>query len=222
MATTAWATRLATALGTAAAFATAAAVAALAAALACSAPAARAAPSGAPASGPVTSATAAAASPATPLVAGRLWALPGEFVDDAGQRLTLDRLAGAPTVVAMEYTACRFVCSVSWRKLSEIQAEADKRGQALRFVLISIDPAHDTPALWRAYRQARGLQRDNWRFLTGNRAATDAVAALLGIRWWLYDGQVMHDFRILRLDPQGRVRQAMLAYDLSAAQFLSD
>lgn len=206
MATTAWATRLATALGTAAAFTTAAAVAALAAALACSAPAARA----------------ATASPAAPLVAGRLWALPGEFVDDAGQRLTLDRLAGATTVVAMEYTACRFVCSVSWRKLSEIQAEADKRGQALRFVLISIDPAHDTPALWRDYRQARGLQRDNWRFLTGNRAATDAVASLLGIRWWLYDGQVMHDFRILRLDPQGRVRQAMMAYDLSAAQFLAD
>jgi len=217
MATTAWATRLAAALGTAAAFASAAAVAALAAALACSAPAARAAAADVAAPGPATT-----ASPATPLVAGRLWALPGDFVDDAGQRLTLARLAGANTVVAMEYTACRFVCSVSWRKLSEIQAEADKRGLPLRFVLISIDPAHDTPALWREYRQARGLQRDNWRFLTGNRAATDAVAALLGVRWWLYDGQVMHDFRILRLDAQGRVRQAMMAYDLSAAQFLSD
>lgn len=151
-----------------------------------------------------------------------LWAVPGEFVDDGGQRLTLGRLAGPDTVVAMEYSACRFVCTTAWRKLSEIQAEADRRGLALRFVMISIDPASDSPALWREYRAARGLQRDNWVFLTGNRAATDAAARWLGVRWWWYDGQVMHDFRILRLDRQGQVRRAMLAHDLSAAQFLQD
>jgi cytochrome oxidase Cu insertion factor (SCO1/SenC/PrrC family) len=157
-----------------------------------------------------------------PAPGARLWSVAGDFVDDAGRHLTLDRLAGATTVVAMEYSACRFVCTVSWRKLTELQAEADRRGLKLRFVLISIDPANDTPALWREYRQARGLQRSNWLFLTGSRASTDAVARLLGVRWWLYDGNVMHDFRIVRLDEQGRITKAMLAYDLPAEQFLAD
>jgi len=149
-----------------------------------------------------------------------LWSVPGEFVDDAGQRAPLRRHGGAPTVVAMEYTACRFVCSTAWRRLTDIQAEADRRGQRLRFVVISLDPANDTPALWREYRQMRSLRRDNWTFLTGSRAATDAVVAALGVRWWNYDGAIMHDLRILRLDERGQVVKVMSGYDQTPAQFL--
>jgi cytochrome oxidase Cu insertion factor (SCO1/SenC/PrrC family) len=123
----------------------------------------------------------------------------------------------------MEYTACRFVCSTAWRKLAEIQVEADRLQRPVRFVILSIDPANDTPALWREYRAARGLQgRGNWQFLTADRATTDAAARLLGVRWWLYDGAVMHDFRILRLDSQGRIVRALMAYDLSPGDFLAD
>jgi hypothetical protein len=32
----------------------------------------------------------------------------------------------------------------------------------------------------------------------------------------------MHDFRIVRLDSQGRVQRVMEAYDLKAADFLRD
>ncbi len=151
---------------------------------------------------------------------GRLWQLPGEFVDENGQKLRLQQLAGAHTIVAMEYTACRFVCTINWRKLVEIQAEADKRKLPLKFVVISIDPANDTPELWREYRRARGLLRSNWTFVTGNRAATDAVAAHLGVRWWLYNENIMHDFRIVRLNEQGARVRTMDAFDLTAAEFL--
>ncbi len=156
------------------------------------------------------------------LPGARLWSVPGSFVDENGHTLALASLAGADTIVAMEYSECRFVCSISWRKLSELQTEADRRKLPLRFIIISIDPARDTPALWREYRKARGLQRDNWRFITGNRAATDAVAATLGVRWWWYEGNLMHDFRILRLDTQGRVLRSMDAFDLPAEAFLRD
>ena len=151
-----------------------------------------------------------------------LWRLPGRFVDEHERPHILADFAGQPAIVAMEYSECRFVCTVNWRKLTEIQVEADRRGQKLRFFIISIDPEHDTPTLWREYRQMRGMKRDNWHFLTGKRADTDLVAKTLGIRWWLYDGRVMHDFRILRLDARGQVLRAMDAFDISAASFLAD
>jgi protein SCO1/2 len=156
--------------------------------------------------------------------AGSLWALPGEFVDEQGRPRRLAEFAqpGAPvTVVAMEYTECRFVCSISWRRLVDLQAEADRRGQQLRFLILSLDPAHDTPALWREYRQMRGLKLDNWVFLTGSRAATDLAVQRLGVHWWLYDGAIMHDFRIVRLDAQGQVAKVLDNYDQPVASLLN-
>jgi len=148
-----------------------------------------------------------------------LWRLPGPFVDEYGQAVQLSQWSGESTIVAMEYAQCRFICSTAWRKLVELQAEADKRGLPLKFLVVSIDPANDTPAGWRDYRKMRNLARDNWRFVTGDRASTDRVAAWLGIKWWWYDGHVMHDFRIVRLNAQGEIVQATNAYDLNPALF---
>lgn len=148
--------------------------------------------------------------------AASLWSLPGDFVDEQGRTRRLAEFAqpDAPaTVVAMEYTECRFICSIAWRRLADLQTEADRRGVAVRFVILSLDPARDTPALWREYRSMRGLKRDNWVFLTGSRASTDAAVQRLGVRWWLYNGAIMHDFRILRLDAQGRVAKVLDNYD---------
>ena len=156
--------------------------------------------------------------------AGSLWTVPGEFLDEQGRARRLSEFAqpdGPLTIVAMEYTECRFVCSIAWRRLTDLQAEADKRGQRVRFVILSLDPAHDTPALWREYRAMRGLTRDNWVFLTGNRAATDAAVRLLGVRWWLYNDAIMHDFRIVRLDAQGRSAKVLDSYDEPVAALLT-
>jgi protein SCO1/2 len=143
------------------------------------------------------------------------------FVDEQGQIARLERWTGASTIVAMEYSECRFVCSLAWRRLTEIQAEADRRALPLQFLIISIDPERDTPALWREYRTERGLTRQNWRFVTGSRASTDRVAALLGVRWWVYDGHLMHDFRIVRLDHRGRIVKSMDDFAQSAQQLLT-
>ena len=158
--------------------------------------------------------------PAPASAAASLWQQRGTFVDEFDQSVQLSQWSGTSTIVAMEYAQCRFICSTAWRKLVEVQAEADRRGEHFKVLVISIDPANDNPASWRDYRKMRGLARDNWRFITGDRATTTAVAAWLGIKWWWYDGQVMHDFKILRLNPRGEIVQAMNAYDLKPAEFL--
>jgi cytochrome oxidase Cu insertion factor (SCO1/SenC/PrrC family) len=155
--------------------------------------------------------------------AGNLWRLGHEFQDDQGRRLLLGQLrpvgAGA-VVVAMEYSSCRFICTLNWRKLQEIQAEADRRHQAVSFVIVSLDPSHDSPAAWREYRQMRGLNRGNWHFLTGNRQATDHVVSQLGVKWWWFDNAIMHDLRILRLDAEGRALATLESLDQDVGKFL--
>jgi len=149
-----------------------------------------------------------------------LWQLPDEFVDEYGTRARLNHWMGAQTVVSMEYTACKFVCSSNWRKLLEIQAEADRRQLPLRFLIVSLDPAHDTPAAWRDYRRVRGLARENWHFVTGSRSATDRVVQALGVRWWYFDQAIMHDLRLLRLDASGQMRALLTDFNDPPARFM--
>jgi hypothetical protein len=47
------------------------------------------------------------------------------------------------------------------------------------------------------------------------------VVGTLGVRWWWYDGHIMHDLRILRLDEKGRVRSVIDGYDQPVSAFLS-
>jgi protein SCO1/2 len=141
-----------------------------------------------------------------------LFSIEPAWVDENGHAVVLSQWRDRPNVVAMEYSACRFVCSVYWRRLVEVQQEADRRGLDLQFVILSIDPEHDSPALWREYRKARGLARANWHFLTGTRAMTTRAAALLGVRWWFDEGHLMHDFKIVRLDAAGHITAALTTF----------
>lgn len=142
-----------------------------------------------------------------------LFSIHDSWVDDGGHLVQLAQWRGKPTIMAMEYSACRFICSVYWRRLQQIQREADRRGLDLQFVILSIDPENDTPANWREYRKARDLARGNWHFLTATRAVTTRAAALLGVRWWYDEGHLMHDFKVVRLDNDGAIANAMTSYE---------
>jgi cytochrome oxidase Cu insertion factor (SCO1/SenC/PrrC family) len=162
----------------------------------------------------------ALASAATAHAAPSLFTIPGSWLDEDGRQVQLTQWRGKPTVMAMEYSACRFICSVYWLRLMQVQQEADKRGLDIQFVILSIDPEHDSPLAWREYRKVRNLQRANWHFLTGSRPMTTRAAALLGVRWWYDEDHLIHDFKIVRLDAEGRIASALTTYDEPVATVL--
>ena len=149
-----------------------------------------------------------------------LWKLQAEFVDENGKRAALSHWAGEQTVVSMEYSACKFVCTTNWKRLLDIQAEADRQKVPVRFLVVSLDPVNDSPAAWRDYMKVRGISRSNWSFLTGDRAATDKVVAALGVKWWYFNDSIMHDFRVVGVNAKGDQLSVMNNYSDSAAQFL--
>jgi protein SCO1/2 len=142
------------------------------------------------------------------------------LIDDLGRQAMLRDWTGRPAIVTMEYANCRYICSIALQRLKDVQAAADRAKRHFDFIIISIDPKNDTPEAWTRYRKTRELDRENWRFLTASVSDTPGLARQLGVRYWLYDEHIMHDFRLLRLDETGAIIKVMDTYDADLDAFV--
>lgn len=150
-----------------------------------------------------------------------LYALPVTWQDDQGRSVHLADWAQRPVVITMAYGTCRKVCSTSIRRMTEVQEKADAMGLDVEFVVVSLDPKADSPQAWEAFRKLKKLDRRNWHFIRGSDANTHTLARLLGIGYWVYDEHVVHDFRVLRLNPQGEIAAALTLASDDPASLLS-
>ena len=155
-----------------------------------------------------------------PCVAGTLYESNYPLTDERGQTVHLSDFRGQKAVVAMEYSACRFMCSITFARLKELQAVAEMHRIDAAIIVISLDPANDTPAQWRAYRKMRGISGNRWHLLTPRLEDMPNIARALGVHYW-YDGEhLLHDFRVLRLGASGEILAAMTNFDADPLNFL--
>ncbi len=126
------------------------------------------------------------------------------WTDSNGQELRLSTLRSPLIVMTMAYTACRKVCGMTTLVLSDIQKRLDAMRIDADFVIVSYDPASDSPAEWRDYRLHRNLTRDNWHFLSGDADTTKKLARGLDLNFWTDHDHIIHDFRIILFDTKWR------------------
>jgi protein SCO1 len=131
------------------------------------------------------------------------------WIDVDGASRTLEDYKGRPVVMTMSYTSCRKTCSTSMLVLKKMQQILQRRGRDAAFVVVSYDPVHDTPQEWQRYRDARRLP-STWHFLSGAPSDTRRLAEFLELNYWVYDEHVMHDFRIVLFDAEGRRKRDIL------------
>jgi protein SCO1/2 len=142
-----------------------------------------------------------------------IYALSYFWAEDNGDSVQFSKWKGKPIILAMAYGDCIRVCSATLRKLEETQSLANTLKVNIDFVIVSIDPKQDTPQSWYYYRKKHGLvSRENWHFLTGTEASTRQLARLMDIHYWMDEDHVIHDFKILRLNPDGSI-QSFLDWD---------
>lgn len=67
------------------------------------------------------------------------------LTDHAGRRTRLSEHRGHPVVLFFGYTHCPDLCPLTLERLQRMRSELGARGEALRILLISVDPARDTP-----------------------------------------------------------------------------
>jgi protein SCO1/2 len=139
-----------------------------------------------------------------------LGAVPAFALTDAdGKTITRDDLLGRPWLCDFIFTRCGGTCPIMTSALYQVEHEVDSAAD-VRFVSVSVDPAHDRPDTLRAYADNNGLSRRRWHFLTGEQGD---IWALAGNGFHLpvidsIEGErlITHSSKIALIDRKGRIR----------------
>jgi protein SCO1/2 len=95
------------------------------------------------------------------------------LVDQDGRPVTENILVGRVTIVDFMFTHCPAICP---RMSYEVQQLNEKlAGTGVRFMSVSVDPEHDTPAVLKKYAQNHNADPSRWTFLTGDFATVERV-----------------------------------------------
>jgi len=164
-------------------------------------------------------ATCAACGPAAPRLHGSPYDPPDrapniDLIDTAGKPFRLEALGDSAVLVYFGYTQCPDECPLTLANARWVAEELGDLGARLAMILVTVDPANDSPQVLRAY-----LDRFNPRFigLSGSDEQLSQAKLAYGVLTITPDsshddGEVIHGTRLYLIDPQGRL---VTSYDMS-------
>lgn len=93
-----------------------------------------------------------------------------------GRKSTLSDVLdhGGPVIMNFIFTSCNAICPIMTAILSKVNAVMGPSTPELRFVSVSLDPEHDTPANLSEYAK-KFKAGPNWQLLTGTVAELELV-----------------------------------------------
>lgn len=143
--------------------------------------------------------------PAAPPTGPSIYDLPITLVDANAQPIGLDVARGKPVLVTMFYASCSIACPLLISEVAQVIAELPPEMQDdVEVLLVSFDPARDTPAKLAELARERKLGA-GWTLAVANDADTRALAAVLGVKYRkLANGDFAHGSTIVALDREGR------------------
>jgi cytochrome oxidase Cu insertion factor (SCO1/SenC/PrrC family) len=128
-----------------------------------------------------------------------------------GTRTNLQSLVDRPTAISFAYSRCanpnKCPRVVSTMGLLQTELGQSNLAQRVRLLLITFDPAYDTPTVMRAFARLNGLHLDqNTVFLRPEPDHEHRLFRDLGARASFNDDAVaLHGIQLLLLDKQGRL-----------------
>jgi protein SCO1/2 len=122
--------------------------------------------------------------PAAAYSARSIYQLESVWTTATEQPLRLGHLQGKVQVLAMVYTTCESACPliVSLMQLIEAALPPELRPH-VGFLLVTFDPARDTPGVLSAYSATMGLDPMSWSLLSGHPDDVLELATLLAIKY---------------------------------------
>lgn len=146
-----------------------------------------------------------------------------EWQDVDGRPQSLASLRGRPHVVVFFFTSCEIICpmTVDYLKRLESSLAAEERSR-VGFVLVTMDPHHDTPECLRAYRDSHHLTGARWTLLRGTAERTAALAASLGVTFTADAARgFRHSNQITLIDGDGRLVEQQLGIQEGVGRILA-
>jgi protein SCO1/2 len=142
-----------------------------------------------------------------PLPPDSVYHLEATLTDQDGAPVKWRDLRGRPRLVSMFYTSCQYICPliVEGAKAVERPLAPAERAR-LGVVLVSMDPARDTPAALAKVVAERRIDGDRWTLASPPPSQVRAIAGVLGIRYrQLADGEFNHTSELVLVDAEGRI-----------------
>ncbi len=115
---------------------------------------------------------------------------------------------GVPTALSFIYTRCPLpeFCAATVARMQALQAAlSEGEGVEARILLVTLDPAFDTPEVLARYAEAVGADPQRWAFGRVEGDALRDLAGSAGLPVVREDGEILHAVRTLVLDADGRL-----------------
>jgi len=91
------------------------------------------------------------------------------FVDQEGELKTYADFEGKILVVDFFFTTCPTICPIMTKQMTRLQWMLnDPAYEDIHFLSHTVNPAHDTPEVLKAYAEQEGADLTRWTFLTGD------------------------------------------------------
>lgn len=144
---------------------------------------------------------------ASPLPSDSVLQINHTFTKQDGKNFKLSDRRGKPQLVAVFYTSCRYICPLIIDSAKGVEhALTPGERNNLSILLVSIDPARDTPEALMFIVKKRKLDITRWTLARTDEKGVRTLAALLGVRFRvLSDGEFNHTSALILLDAEGRV-----------------
>ena len=125
-----------------------------------------------------------------------------------GTTFQLSALGGKPTVIAMVYTSCQYVCPLTVQNIKRIERSLSAaQATNANFALFSLDPERDTPTKLTEFAKLHGINTPSWTLAQGSAGSIRKLAVTLGVKYKKVEsGDYEHDATIFILDKDGVVK----------------
>lgn len=135
------------------------------------------------------------------------------WLNQNGDKVNIADFRGKVQVVAFVYTYCEHSCPLIIANLKQIERgiPTEQKPDA-RFLLISLDPARDSPEVLKRYMLDHDLDERQWTMLNGDPDDVLELSALLGVRYRPMDSKskdIAHSNMITVVDRRGRINYQM-------------
>lgn len=139
--------------------------------------------------------------------ADSLYGLAMPLTDAQGEHFDWREMAGKPLLVSMFYGDCASACPVLMQSLQRTIAELQPEEGALKVLMVSLNPQHDTPASLAHMSHTHQLDERFFRLaVAADEGQTRAMAAVLKIKYRALDnGEISHNTRVSLLSASGQV-----------------
>jgi len=142
----------------------------------------------------------------TEISAESIFDLESKWITQSKDSISFKDLSDKITVAAMVFTHCGSACPRIVADMQRIEkALSPAELQQVQFLLISMDPARDTPERFVEFSEKHQLN-DNWLGISANDNATMEIANVLNVRVKrLSDGGFDHSNAIHLIDKNGNI-----------------